>query len=80
MAAGLPIVADDVGQVGEYVQRQVSGYLVPPDEVRAFTTGIVRLLGDEQLREELGRQARRSVVRQFGWPRLAPKVERAYVE
>ncbi len=78
MAAGLPIVADDVGQVGEYIEHLVSGYLVPPGEVQTFATGVVRLLHDDQLRKGLGEQARRSVMRQFGWPRLAPKAERAY--
>jgi glycosyltransferase involved in cell wall biosynthesis len=78
MAAGLPIVADDVGQVGEYIEHLVSGYLVPPGEVRTFAAGVVRSLHDELLREELGRQARESVMRHFGWPRLAATVERAY--
>jgi glycosyltransferase involved in cell wall biosynthesis len=78
MAAGLPIVADDVGQVGEYIEHLVSGYLVPPGEVRTFAAGVIRLLRDELLRQELGGQARESVMRRFGWPRLAPTVERAY--
>ncbi len=78
MVAGLPIVADDVGQAGEYIEHLVSGYLVPPGEAGTFAAGVVGLLRDEQLREELSRQARESVMRRFGWPKLAPTVERAY--
>jgi hypothetical protein len=35
-------------------------------------------LRDDQLRKRLGEQARRSVIRRFGWPRLALDAERAY--
>ncbi len=78
MAAGLPIVADDVGQVGEYIEHLLWGHLVPPGEVQTFATGVVRLLRDDQLRKRMGAQARRSVIRRFGWPRLALEAERAY--
>jgi glycosyltransferase involved in cell wall biosynthesis len=78
MAAGLPIVADDVGQVGEYIEHMSSGYLVRPGEVEAFASGVVQLLRDDQLRARLGVGARRRIMGEFGWPRLARVAERAY--
>jgi glycosyltransferase involved in cell wall biosynthesis len=78
MAAGLAVVADDVGQAGEYIDHLVSGYLVAPGGVEAFATGVVRLLRDEKLRAALGMEARQRVTKEFGWPELAKVAESAY--
>ena len=78
MAAGLPIVADDVGQNGEYIEHGVSGLLIEPGDVEAFAAGVVRLLRDKELRGQLGREARRRVGGMFAWQRLVTEVERAY--
>lgn len=78
MAAGLPIVAGRVGQVGEYLDDQRSGVLVPPDDPAALAEGALRLLGDAGLRARLGDAARVRVARWFTWDRLVAVVERAY--
>lgn len=78
MAAGLPIVADNVGQVGEYVEHLISGWLVPPGDVDAFAEGVVRLLRDPDLRTALGAKARRRITEEFGWDKLAEVLQRAY--
>jgi glycosyltransferase involved in cell wall biosynthesis len=78
MAAELPVVADDVGQVREYIEHMSSGYLVPPGDMDAFAAGVLRLLSDRQLRSRLGKQARRRVMEEFGWHKMAAIAERAY--
>ncbi len=78
MAAGLPVVAEDVGEVGEYIEHLSSGYLVPPGDRDAFVTGVVQLLKDRRLRVRLGQQARQRVKDQFAWDRLAAVAEEAY--
>jgi glycosyltransferase involved in cell wall biosynthesis len=78
LGAGLAVVADEVGQVGEYVEHLSTGYLVSPGDPDAFARGVVRLLRDDDLRGRLGREARRRVSEQFGWAELAAVVERAY--
>jgi glycosyltransferase involved in cell wall biosynthesis len=78
MAAGLPVVADDVGQAREYIEHLSSGYLVPVGNGDAFVAGVLRLLRDEELRHRLGRHARKRVVEEFAWSKLAAVIERAY--
>jgi glycosyltransferase involved in cell wall biosynthesis len=78
MAAGKAIVADRVGQNGEYIEHGVSGLLVEPGDDEAFAGEVVRLLRDGSLRERLGREAARRVREHFAWERLAQQVERAY--
>jgi len=78
MAVSIPVVADDVGQNGEYIEHLVSGLLVEPGDTEAFAASVIRLLRDEGLREALGREAQRRIYEQFGWDRVVEAVERAY--
>ena len=78
MAAGLPIVADDVGQNGVYIKHGTSGFLVEPGDTAAFAGAVIRLLKDHDLRERLGGGARQRVRQYFTWDRLVDSVEAAY--
>ncbi len=78
LAAGVPVVADDVGQNGEYVVHGVSGLLVPAGDTDTFAGSVVELLRDESLRAKLGRGARKRVFEEFNWGKLVEKVEEAY--
>lgn len=78
MAAGLPVVADDVGQNGEYIQHGISGLLIPPGDREAFARSVVKLLRNESLRRRLGQEARRRIFEEFAWDKLIADVERAY--
>jgi glycosyltransferase involved in cell wall biosynthesis len=78
MAAGLAVVADDVGQNGEYVVHGVSGLLVPPGEMDTFARSVVELLRDESLRTKLGEGAQRRIFGELNWGKLAVRVEEAY--
>jgi glycosyltransferase involved in cell wall biosynthesis len=78
MAAGLAIVAEDVGQSSEYIEPGRSGLLVESGDTEAFARCVVRLLRDERLRGVLGNEARRRVCEEFAWERLVERIERAY--
>ncbi len=78
MAAGVPVVADDVGQNGEYVVHGSSGLLVPVGETDTFARSVVELLRDEGLRVKLGKGAQRRVLEEFNWGKLVVRVEEAY--
>jgi len=78
MMAGLPVVADAVGQNPAYLEHGVSGWLVPPGDVEAFAHGLAALLADPGLRLRLGQAARQRVTEDFSWDRLVLAVEAAY--
>ncbi|MEP7312864.1 MAG: glycosyltransferase family 4 protein [Pseudomonadota bacterium] len=61
--AGVPVVAFNVGGLGEAVLDQVSGILVPDGEDETFVGAVVRLATDAQFRDRLSAQARHSVER-----------------
>jgi hypothetical protein len=65
MAAGLPVVATDVGGVSELVLEGETGLLVPRDETTALAQALERLLRDEDLRRRMAASARARVEREF---------------
>lgn len=58
MATGTPVVAADVGGVGEAVVSGEDGLLVPPDDASALAAAIRRLLEVEEERTRLSVRAR----------------------
>jgi glycosyltransferase involved in cell wall biosynthesis len=78
LAAGVPVVADQVGQNSEYIQDGVSGLLVTPGNTEACVAAVVRLLRDTYLAEQLGRGAQRRIQDHFTWSTLVHSAEMAY--
>jgi glycosyltransferase involved in cell wall biosynthesis/uncharacterized membrane protein len=65
MAAGLPVVATDVGGVSELVLEGETGLLVPRGDTTALAQALERLLRDEDLRRRMAASARARVEREF---------------
>lgn len=78
LAVGVPVVAEAVGQVPEYVQPGQTGLLCPSGDVAGLAAGLVHLLSDEALRRRLGAGARAHVAANFAWARLAERLDAAY--
>jgi glycosyltransferase involved in cell wall biosynthesis/uncharacterized membrane protein len=69
MAASLPVVATDVGGVGELVVHGTTGLLVPPGDAGTLGKALERLLRERNLRRRLGTAARRRAEHEFDLPR-----------
>jgi glycosyltransferase involved in cell wall biosynthesis len=65
MAAGLPVVATDVGGVGEAVEDGETGILVPAADPEALARSLERLVLDADLRRRLGAAGRARTLRLF---------------
>lgn len=78
MAAGLPVIASDVGGPAEIVTHGVTGLLVPPRRVEALAQAINRLLDDPDLRRRLGVAARKEVVIRFEREKVINQIESVY--
>jgi glycosyltransferase involved in cell wall biosynthesis len=61
LAAGTPVIATDVGGVGEVVSDGVNGLLVPVRDPPALAVAIRRYFADDELRARLRAAARQSV-------------------
>jgi glycosyltransferase involved in cell wall biosynthesis len=67
MAMGKGIVASDLDQIGDVLAHGRSAWMVEPGNIDSLTEGLRTLIEDAQLRERLGREARREVVANFTW-------------
>lgn len=65
MAAGLPVVATQVGGIPEIVEENVTGKLVPANNAVALAGGITPYVLQPQLREQHGAAARERAVRHY---------------
>ncbi|MCK4794667.1 MAG: glycosyltransferase [Desulfobacteraceae bacterium] len=70
MAAGLPIVATNVGGNPEAIEDGVTGWLVPPKNPTAMAEKIVDLLNDPQRARSWGKKGRKRVGETFTIERM----------
>jgi glycosyltransferase involved in cell wall biosynthesis len=77
-AAGLPVVATNVGGVSETMLHGKTGYVVPLDDVAALTTALARLIEDAGLRKQMGDSGRVFANQLFGYQRLCNDMQGLY--
>jgi glycosyltransferase involved in cell wall biosynthesis len=65
MAAGLPIVASDVGGSGEAITHESTGLLYAPDKAGGLESGLRSLLTDQALGRRLGAAARVAALSRY---------------
>jgi phosphatidyl-myo-inositol alpha-mannosyltransferase len=77
MAAGTPIVASDIHGYKGVVRRGREALLVEPREPKQIAAAVARLLNDDALREEMGRNGL-ARAQEFSWERVTAKVDDFY--
>ena len=77
-SAGLAMVATDVGGTREIITDDVDGILVAGRDDVALAAGVMRLVGDPDLRRRLGTQARTRAL-DFSVQRLAAETGAMYL-
>lgn len=76
MAAGMPVVATDVGTVRDMVSEGDEGFVVPVGAADILADRLGRLVDDAHLRRRMGERARARVERQFRIEDTAAAFER----
>jgi colanic acid/amylovoran biosynthesis glycosyltransferase len=65
MATGTPVIASDLGGIGEAVENGHTGFLLPPADSRAIAAAVLRLLADAALCRRMGVAARAAATARF---------------
>jgi glycosyltransferase involved in cell wall biosynthesis len=74
MAAGLPVVASDIGQIGAVLKHGRTALLHRPGRVREMVEAIEALRLSPSLAGRLGSNGRKLLLRRFTWERNAAHV------
>ncbi|MBT2185860.1 glycosyltransferase family 4 protein [Sphingobium nicotianae] len=79
MAASVPVVAASATGTIDLVEDGVTGFLVPPQDVRAYANAIQRLIEDPALRASAGR-AGHARVQGYEWDEVNAAMIAAYLD
>ncbi len=74
MAAGVPVVASRIGQIGELIVHGLNGLLVPPGDAAALAHELTRLARDPDERQALATAARAAVFAHHTWDLVARRL------
>jgi glycosyltransferase involved in cell wall biosynthesis len=80
MACGRPVISTDVDQVSELVLNGKNGFLIPPGDAGALAHAIRQLESNQDLRDRMGKAARRTIENQFSSERAAKEYSAVYRE
>jgi glycosyltransferase involved in cell wall biosynthesis len=64
-ACGTPLVSFDVGGVADILHHGITGYLAQPENAEDLCKGIITLLEDARLRNQMSRHARNVILKEF---------------
>jgi glycosyltransferase involved in cell wall biosynthesis len=78
VAAATPVVATPIGGLPQLVLDGQTGRLVPERDPRSLASALRDLLNNPPAAHALGLAGRDSVLRHFGWSRVAERFEAAY--
>jgi glycosyltransferase involved in cell wall biosynthesis len=78
MAAGLPVVATDVGGIREVVEDERTGLLVPPRDPAALADRLCHLLTDRAHAHSLASAGRALVEARYSFERMVASIEQLY--
>lgn len=78
MACGRPVVGSAVGGITSTISDGETGCLVPPRDPDALAERLAYLLSHADVRQRMGRAARRRVEREFVWPTVARRTAELY--
>jgi glycosyltransferase involved in cell wall biosynthesis len=80
MAAGIPVIATDVGGNTEAIENNVSGLIIPSRDSNALAEKIYLLGQNPKLRLKIGAEARNRAIKFFGIRENVKKTEDIYRE
>ncbi|MCW2948996.1 MAG: glycosyl transferase group 1 [Thermoleophilia bacterium] len=69
LACGTPLVASDIGGLGEYAGR--GALMVPPNDADALAASLADVLGDRDLQQRLSNEAVAAVREHYAWDTIA---------
>ncbi len=78
MACGTPMISFDIGGVPDLVRPGITGYLAQAEDTTDFCNGIINLLEDDQLRQEMSTNCREIALKEYDLDLQAQRYMKLY--
>ena len=79
MAAGKAIVATNLNQAAEVIQKDHNGLLVEAGDIKGFSEALLTLLDNPKERDRLGQNARQQAIQLYSWQEYTRRLEEIYL-
>ena len=79
MACGTPVIASQVGGLAFLVLDGVTGFTIPTDDHDALCERLTAILGDDSLRQRMGRNAA-EYAQNYNWGKIIKQITGVYKE
>lgn len=76
-AAGLPVIATDVGDNRYFIKNQVNGWLIKPDSVSSIIQALIEAKDSKKL-IKMGKSGYQLVKKYYSWELTTQKIHRIY--
>lgn len=73
-----PVVVTDVGSIPEVVDNGITGFVVPPRDVKALAEALINLLKDEDLRKKMGVNSYKKMKEELSWDIISKQTVETY--
>ena len=78
MAMKIPCIATDVGGVGELIENNINGILVPSKSPEKLAEAILRITDDDNLSSKLTDNAYKTIIDRFSFDSQFEKLSKIY--
>ena len=79
-ACSTPVIVSKTNAISEVVLNGKFGFSVEYGDVTTFASMLYRVLTDEKLAENLGKNGREYVLNNLGWNKIVEKYEQVYID
>jgi len=80
LACALPVIASNIGGVGEIVIDGENGLLFPPEDIQALSLAIKSMLGDVEKSKKMGLEGRKIFEKKFTLEIMLKNIDTVYQE
>ncbi len=76
--ANIPVVATDVGGIGEIIKDGETGILIEPKNIKALAESILKVLSDNKFSQKISANLKKVITKDFNFENLIEKTEWVY--
>lgn len=74
-ACEIPVIGGNSGGIPEAILDGKTGFIVDPDDPQDLAAKIIQLIGDENLRKQMGEAGRNRAIKEFNWDKIVNKFQ-----